>query len=308
MIPVFISYPDERKTDAEELYLFLKEKENIEPILAPKREGVTEELSERVTELIRNSQYFIIFYTPEAKSNAWVNQELGYAYYLLQQKAIKIIPIYEDRKDIQGLLTSKSYHLDSGCDMAKGKDVVYEVVKRLIVGENMYPIELTSGEISNVNRGNGKRIELILDLFLEVKSFKVYKNCVIDFVLPDNVQITANEVDIAKKKESGRIMEYHSRILPTKYNDYFDKKYTDSYYRVTVFFGELQGINTYQTRWKLFTNRSDLKFCDFGIYLQMPEFGVKFYECQVFFEEKSRVNKLEPVNIKVRKVGIRSVF
>ncbi|MCD4808784.1 MAG: toll/interleukin-1 receptor domain-containing protein [Methanosarcinales archaeon] len=115
MIRVFISYCNESDGEtATSLYHYLDQEEKIEPKLAPIDREIVIENAEKIANEIDICNYFITFYTRNGKENIWVNQELGYAFNHVRQNNFKIIPIFNNRSDFDGFLTSRSHNFYGG--------------------------------------------------------------------------------------------------------------------------------------------------------------------------------------------------
>ena len=143
MIRIFISYSnDHNRDDAEKLAEVLENTGHVEPILAPREPSHAEENAEKIARLIDGSHFFISFFTKGGKNNHWVNQELGYAFNHVSQYGLKIIPIYEDRDDLKGFLTSESHNFYNGFKLGDDRVKCFEEVKDYLVGDYKHPITL----------------------------------------------------------------------------------------------------------------------------------------------------------------------
>ncbi len=94
MSKIFVSYShlDDRKKQLLEELLRLN---NFEPIIVTSRDRPSNLLSDKVKEALNEADFLIPILTKNSVFNQWVNQEIGYAKRLLDEKQIEIYPIVE---------------------------------------------------------------------------------------------------------------------------------------------------------------------------------------------------------------------
>lgn len=95
MAKIFISYchDDDRKR---EILQEVLEKHNYTPVVVANSNQPTTRLSQKVKDGIKDADYLIPILTKNSVGNQWVNQEIGFAEKLSDEKKIEIIPIVED--------------------------------------------------------------------------------------------------------------------------------------------------------------------------------------------------------------------
>jgi hypothetical protein len=104
VLKVFISHSNKDMDIVKEAESKLKQ-EGFEVYIAEEIERPGELLSEKIEELIRNSDCILLLYTKNAEGSVWVSQEIGYAHALKKP----IIPIVEKGISKLGMLEGREY-------------------------------------------------------------------------------------------------------------------------------------------------------------------------------------------------------
>jgi len=313
MIKVFISYSDaHNREDAENLAEVLDSTGRIESILASRVPSHAEGNAEKIARLIDGSHFFISFYTSDGKDNHWVNQELGYAFNHVSQYGLKIIPIYENRDDFKGFLTSQSHNFYSGFLLGDDRMKCFEEIKKYLVDEYKHPIILDVAE----RQANS------LTLLLTNLSPKIISQGRIDIVVPKGIEPINHGTTLAQTRlcpaghipnelyvESSfkeRMEETQSNSIPEPLRYKFDRVDNIEIKRVTLFLKDIYGSNDYELGWVFKWDKSPKKYkeFDFGVYLTIPLFGTTFYQGTISFSSLNGA-KLENKDAPAAKVRIR---
>ena len=186
MIRVFISYCSESDGErATSLYHYLDQEEKIEPILAPKDREIVIENAEKIANEIDICNFFITFYTTTGKENRWVNQELGYAFNHVRQNNFKIIPIFNDRIDFNGFLTSKSHNFYGGFKLNEEEpNKTFKEIKKYLINEYKHPIKLGFRIENSRLESSSLQITLKAIIWIYNQSSKKFQDATLDFILP----------------------------------------------------------------------------------------------------------------------------
>lgn len=276
MIRVFISYCNESdgKT-ANALFDYLDQEQKIKPILSPKNREINIENGEKIANEIDSCNFFITFYTKNGKGNEWVNQELGYAFNHVRQDGLRIIPIYNDRNDFGGFLTSKSYNFYKGfCLNEEEPEKTMEAIKNYLTEEFSHPIELEFkiGESTLVPSKTYHTFKAIISIYNS--SPKKIQDAILDFVLPNQFGEILNLEGDFKQDYRFIKSKYKSEILPRFHTN---KIKFDIFKRLNILLEDVLGLNAYEIpfEFQLSTNLTRILF---GIYITIPLFGTKYYQ------------------------------
>lgn len=315
MIRIFISYSnDHNREDAEKLAEVLESTGHIEPILAPREPSHAEENAEKIARLIDGSHFFISFYTKDGKDNHWVNQELGYAFNHVSQYGLKIIPIYEDRDDLKGFLTSQSYNFYNGFNLGDDKMKCFEEVKDYLVGDYRHPVTLDCRYTDEQKMDNGW-VRIRGHLIITNTSPKLFSQGTLNIVVPHLMKIGESYNQLAKQKQFIRYdggsgeenIEHMTHLIPAPFEEKFDIEWPGGVKRLTIFLEDIYDFNAYEVGVVFEYNPKEimLDYFDFGIYLTTPFFGPTFYQGILHRSEKrlswSNVdNKEDKVSIKIK--------
>jgi len=290
MIRVFISYCTESDGEtATSLYHFLSREEKIEPILAAIYREPAIENAEKIANEIDICNFFITFYTRKGKENIWVNQELGYAFNHVRQNNFKIIPIFNNRSDFDGFLTSKSHNFYGGFKLNEEEpDRTMEEVKNYLIDKYNHPIKL-GFRIEN-NRFESSNIQITIKAIIWIynQSSKKIQDATLDFILPSIFPITisgSGNLHLSSLLENFDSLvktEYESKIVP----EFHSNKFTinRNIQRFNFLLKDILGLNVYEIPVKI-RIPSNLTEFFFGVYVNIPLFGTTYYQTKMQKDE-----------------------
>ena len=278
MIRVFISYCNESDGEtATSLYHYLDQEEKIEPILAPKDREIVIENAEKIATEIDICNYFITFYTRKGKENIWVNQELGYAFNHVRLNNFKIIPVFDNRSDFDGFLTSISHNFYGGFKLNDEEpERTMEEVKNYLLDEYKHPIKLGFRIENNRFESSQNQITLKAVIWIYNQSSKKIQDATLDFILPE----TSGNLNLLSFQYFHSLIktEYKSKILP----EYHNNKFTiiRNIQRFNFLLEDILGLNVYEIPVKIRIPSELTKLC-FGIYINIPLFGTTYYKTKM---------------------------
>lgn len=279
MIRVFISYCNESDGKmATSLHHYLSREEKIKSLLAPIDRETVVENAEKIANDIDICNFFIIFYTRKGKENRWINQELGYAFNHVRQNNFKIIPIFNDRNDFNGFLTSKSHNFYEGFKLNEEEpERTMEKVKNYLIEEYKHPIKLGFKIENNKFESSPDQITLKAVIWIYNHSSKKISDATLDFILPETDSRNLN-LSSFESFHSLINTEYESTILPEFHNNKFTLN--RHIQRSNFLLGDILGLNVYEIPVKI---RIPLTFTRFssGVYINIPLFGTTYYQTKL---------------------------
>jgi len=276
MIRVFISYCNESDVEtATSLYHYLDQEEKIEPILAPKDREIAIENAEKISNEIDICNYVITFYTRYGKENIWVNQELGYAFNHVRQNNFKIIPIFNNRSDFDGFLTSRSHNFYGGFQLNEEEpERTMEEVKNYLIEEYKHPIKIGFKIENNKFESSPNQITLKAIIWIYNQSSKKISDATLDFILPET---SLRNLNLSSFKNFHSLIntEYISTILP----EFHSNKFTinRNIQRYNFLLGDILGLNVYEIPVKIIIPLTLTRF-SCGVYINIPLFGTTYYQ------------------------------
>ena len=277
MIKVFISYCNESDGEtAASLNHYLSREEKIEPIFAPIDRETVVENAEKIANEIDSCNFFITFYTRNGKENRWVNQELGYAFNHVRQNNFKIIPIFNNRSDFDGFLTSKSHNFYGGFKLNEEEpDRTMEEVKNYLIEEYNHPIKL-GFEIEN-NRFGSQKFQNTLKAVIWIynQSSKKIQDATLDFILPVTSSGNLNLLSYHQSNHTLIKAEYKSKIVPEFHINKF--AINRNIQRINFLLTDILGLNVYEIPITIGIPFNLTKLC-FGVYINIPLFGTTYYQ------------------------------
>ena len=277
MIRVFISYRNE--TDGENaklLYDCLDQEEKIEPELALEIRDLAIENAEKIANAIDSCNFFITFYTTKGKESVWVNQELGYAFNHVKQNRFKIIPIYNNRTDFEGFLTSESHNFYKGFHLNEEEpEETMEKIKKYFTDVFSHPIKLDFGIEEGFEPSHNFNMLKAVIWITNISSQKI-RDATLDFVLPDNspksLNITGNSEFIKTQYDSKILPEFHSNKI----------KSTNNIKRINFLLNDILGLNAYEIPLEIEIPKSlENQNILFGVYVNIPLFGTSYYQVKM---------------------------
>jgi hypothetical protein len=276
MIRVFISYRNE--TDGENAELLcncLKEEEKIKPELAPEIRDSAIENAEKIANAIDRCNFFITFYTTKGKESVWVNQELGYAFNHVKQNRFKIIPIYNNRTDFEGFMTSKSHNFYKGFHLNEEEpEETMEKIKKYFTDVFSHPIKLDFGIEEGFEPSHNFNMLKAVIWITNISSQKI-RDATLDFVLPDisprSLNITGNSEFIKTQYDSKILPEFHSNKIESA-----------NIKRINFLLNDILGLNAYEIPLEIEIPKSlENQNLLFGVYVNIPLFGTIYYQVKM---------------------------
>lgn len=276
MIRVFISYRNE--TDGENAKLLrkcLKEEGKIEPELALEIRDLAIENAEMIANKIDSCNFFITFYTTKGKKSVWVNQELGYAFNHVKQNRFKIIPIYNNRTDFEGFLTSESHNFYKGFHLNEEKpEETMKEIKKYFTEEFGHSIKLDFRIEDRVKSSHYFNTLKAVIWITNISSQKI-RDATLDFVLPDIspgiLNITGNSKFIKTQYDSEILPEFHSNKIKST-----------NIKRINFLLNDILGLNAYEIPLEIEIPKSlENQNLLFGVYVNIPLFGTIYYQVKM---------------------------
>lgn len=280
----------------------LKKGTNIEVEISPTEREEVKSIPKAVSDLIEWADYFVMLFPTEGKSTQYINQEIGYAYNLYRKDALKIIALYQNKKDFEGFITRNSEILSSGykLKMDKNRNItnikeIIDNIKEFIWRVDMFPIEILRDTLEvkldeswkDNKRKDIRRYSVIFGF--EVNRRDYLNDLDLQIVYPPGIkEYVIFGLDDYQYPLSQRL-EIRNDI-PSSYHEFFK----GSVKRVPIIFNSIKGIETYNAKIQFFIPL--LKDMVFGLYFQHVRFGARFYE----FEIKHKKGKYH--YIKMRKL------
>lgn len=285
MIRVFISYSKTDERYAKSLYDCLKKEEpKIKPIFAPELKETVIENAEMIANNIDTCNFFITFYTTDGKKIPWVNQELGYAFNHIRQNGLKIIPIYDDRTDFEGFLTSQSHNFYKGFQLKKEKpEETMEDIKKYLMEEYKHPLKLKFKIKTQSIPSPTKFTNFDAIISIENCYSKKIQDASLDFVFskynPDDLTFIIIDLNFIKTR-------YNSTVLPESHSTKISNPNNNNINRYNLLLRDILGLNVYEIPLSI-AIPNKLKKIAFVVYLNIPLYGTTYYQTYLQHDDKT---------------------
>lgn len=298
--------------------------------LAPLLTKEATAIPEHLAEMIEAAQYFVVI-IPEMKSS-WVDQEIGYAYSRARVGTLKMIVVYrrEDRSDIEGFISKGSHHLAADFRLADKPEETWEKVIAIITKDRIFPLDIY--EVSYQRDEYSPKVitgdvpvheyNLVFNLGIENTTGIEIEGGTIDFIMPFERKglseiipyletsdfLTSGFHPLLKHTYTNRQgrtdgesvnkpLSMKSTSLPPHIDNYIEvnKKEVPYAYRKSFFMEKIHPQSRIEIPFEAFIKyKNQEQDCEvhFGIYLQVPRFGVRIYEILIRSKVENPVGRI----------------
>jgi len=239
--------------------------------------GSAEELPKRVANEIEACDVFITLYTEagRASDSPWLNQELGYAFRLLREGRLVIVPLWEGtRSDIdRGFLSASSIHIDDRFKLAGEDGKTFENVKEYLEHEYRSPLEFRW----QASLGGGGPL---LALHLDTRTSAPVLDANLSFVVPGGWRVTLGRHTLSPLVVVSDLL--HHQELSSALQELFDVE--GEFERYTLPIQKLAGLESHYLEFGLdappekSTEGPVTLEVEFGVYLAVPIFGTRIFQ------------------------------
>jgi len=241
--------------------------------------GSAEELPKRVANEIEACQVFITMYTKAgaAAQSPWLNQELGYAFRLLREGRLIILPLWEgSRTDLdQGFLSASSIHIDDRFKLAGEDGETFENVKDYLEHEYRSPLEFRW----QASLGGGGPL---LTLYIDTRTSAPVLDASLSFVVPRGWRVIPAKLALSPPVAIADLV--HHQGLSSAIQELFHIE--GEFDRYTLPFQKLAGLETHYLEFYLdappekSSEGSVTYEVEYGIYIVVPIIGTRTFQGQ----------------------------
>lgn len=216
MTKIFISYchDDDRKR---EILQEVLEKHSFTPVVVANSNQPTVRLTQKVKDGIKEADYLMPILTENSIGNQWVNQEIGYAEKLCDEKKIEVIPIVEDTifQSLKGFINNQidlpfnfKNHPDQRIENKRFKAECERVIEYLktkkIPSKGAFSVNGTFSHLSGRGLTSNDFLQLISSITLENVGEK-------------NITISLIEISFTYPWNTGKGIEINTFIFFSDY-------------------------------------------------------------------------------------------
>lgn len=288
MIQVFISYSGSKDRElADKLGEMLEASDvvDIEATIIPGESLPAEQNADIVTRKIDESHFFIPFYTADGRNSQWINQELGYAFGGLLRRDVQILPIYENRQHLKGLLNARSDNIHKDFRLNK-KDPAetFRNVRKYLEREYESPMEMGFVIGRRILLQDGRwSIEAVLSI--SNGAHKTIREAFLSCIVPKDITFEVDKTMCQPFGLGG--WQVKSTVIPKRFEDKVRKE--TEIMRYSNRLNDLLGPNVYDIE-VTFLIPPDYSHFKFAMYLCAPLFGCIFYGGKIGRDESPEWN------------------